>query len=371
MAEKFSRRCVLSAGFGAVAGAVLEPALGFETPSLDALARAKGMRFGSEIDTDELGDARYRAITLAECGIVVPGNALKWPEIEPRPGVFTFADGDRIAQFAHRNGLLLRGHNLFWPRDKCIPDWLTGQNFGSRAAIKRVLTAHIAKECAHYPQIHSWDVVNEAIDRKTGALRQDVVTEAMGLDAIDFCFHAARQAAPKAQLVYNDYMSWEFVSTEHRAGVLKLLEGFKKRGVPVDALGLQSHLGPHPKDLTHQGLSERTAAWRAFLDEVTAMGYALLVTELTYHNQFLTGDAASRDRIAAEEMRAYLDVTLGYKQVGQVLVWGMADKYSWMDDPIKRGDPLVNRPAPYGRDYRPKPLRDAIAAAFRAAPVRG
>ncbi len=39
-------------------------------------------------------------------------------------------------------------------------------------------------------------------------------------------------------------MSWERNSDDetHMGGVLKLLEGFKKRGTPVDALGVQSHI---------------------------------------------------------------------------------------------------------------------------------
>src|SRR3546814_17483124 len=54
--------------------------------------------------------------------------------------------------------------------------------------------------------------------------------------------HAARAQAPEAELVYNDFMSWGAGSATHRAGVLRLLAGFRARGVPVDTLGIQSHL---------------------------------------------------------------------------------------------------------------------------------
>ena len=39
-------------------------------------------------------------------------------------------------------------------------------------------------------------------------------------------------------------MSWERTGEDetHMRGVLKLLEGFRKRGTPVDALGVQSHI---------------------------------------------------------------------------------------------------------------------------------
>jgi GH35 family endo-1,4-beta-xylanase len=65
-------------------------------------------------------------------------------------------------------------------------------------------------------------------------------------------------------------MSWEHGFEHHRAGVLRLVEGFRKRGTPVDALGIQSHIKIGPVD-------ER--AWRQFCDEVVGMGYRLLITE--------------------------------------------------------------------------------------------
>ena len=53
---------------------------------------------------------------------------------------------------------------------------------------------------------------------------------------IDLAFHTAREQLPTAQLVYNDYMSWEPQHAKHCDDVLRLLEGFRKRGTPVDAL---------------------------------------------------------------------------------------------------------------------------------------
>jgi endo-1,4-beta-xylanase len=364
-----SRRQFLSFGLCAAAGCAFAAD---ERPSLDALARLKGLRFGSAISANHLNDQKYCTVYRTECGVVVADNGLKWPEIEPSPDSYNFAQGDNVARFARKNGMLLRGHNLFWPRENCTPYWVTQYDFGARpsATAERLLERHIAKECAHYPEIHSWDVVNEAVDRETGELRRDKITAAMGEAAIDFCFHAARRSAPKAQLVYNDYMSWDFSSAAHRKGVLRLLEGLKTRGVPVDALGLQSHLGPHRQDLPYQNNAERTAAWREFLDQVVGMGFALLVTELTYRNKFLAGNAAAHDLAAEHTVRAYLDATLSYKQVGQVLTWGMVDKYAWAPTAAERADKIVNRPLSYDRDYRSKPLRDAIAAALSMAPSR-
>ena len=320
----------------------------------------------------ELSDARYRALCLAECGVIVPGNELKWEATQPREHQFAFSQSDWIAEFAGRHSLLLRGHNLLSLRPGWVPYWVSRYHFeahGNQSA-EQILTKHITVECKRYPQIRSWDVVNEAIDRDTGLLRNSVMTDAMGPKVIDDAFHLAREAAPQAQLVYNDYMSWNKSFAEHRKGVLRLLADLRKRKVPVDALGLQSHLGPRPGDTYPGSIKQQERDWREFLDEVAAMGYAMLITELDINDNEL-GDASTRDQAAAVYMRAYLDLTLSYRQVQQVLTWGLVDKYSWQSHVHPRSDGLPNHPLPYGSDFRPRPLRQAIAAALRAAPSRG
>ena len=373
--DAWSRRTVLSGVASVLAGSPTNATAGQPLPlaadSLDTLARAKGLRFGSEAGVEELTDARYRAIVLAECGVIVPGNELKWEATQPREHQFAFFQGDWIAAFAHRHALLLRGHNLLSLRSMTVPYWVTRYHFGAdgRKNAERILTKHFTVECKRYPQIRSWDVINEAIDRETGLVREGVLTAAMGPEVIDYAFHLAHEAAPQAQLVYNDYMSWNRSFAAHRQGVLRLLADLRKRQVPVDALGIQSHLGPRPNDTYPASAKQQETDWRKFLDEVAAMGYVMLITELDINDNEL-GDARTRDAAAADYMRAYLDLTLSYRQVQHVLTWGLVDKYSWQSHVHPRTDGLPNHPLPYGSNYRPKPLRQAIAAALRAAPSR-
>ena len=114
------------------------------------------------------------------------------------------------------------------------------------AQAEKLLTDACATVCRRYgKRIYSYDVVNEAVQPETGEIRDTNVTRALGGEHfLDLMFHTARAEAPHAQLVYNDYMSWERNSEDetHMRGVLKLLEGFRKRGTPVDALGVQSHI---------------------------------------------------------------------------------------------------------------------------------
>jgi endo-1,4-beta-xylanase len=381
-----SRRETLVLGGALAATAAAEapvPTIAGIGESLNHAAQRSGRRFGSALGIGRPGrpsaftDPQYRRIVSSECELIVPENELKWQWIRHSPTGFDFRGGDRLLAWANSQGLAMRGHNLVWHHPKWWPDWVTNYDFGPHPAAEaaRMLREHIETVCRHYPTIRSWDVVNEAVDAGTGAMRETVFSKAMGsADAVlDLAFRTAREAASHAQLVYNDYMSWEPGNEAHRAGVLRLLERFRKNGTPVDALGVQSHIGSgnNPGDPSVFGPHDERA-WRHFLDEVTGMGYQLLITEFDVNDRGIQGDIAARDREVAAYARAYLNLMLSYRQLGDVLCWGMMDTYSWLQERPPRADGLPERCTPYNSDYRPKPLRAAIEASFRrAAPHRG
>lgn len=372
-----SRREFIVGALGTSAVSILSPVLpawAEAKGSLKSLAADKGILFGSAVGASapgslagSLNDAGYRDILTKECSVLVPENELKSYVIAAQPDTYNFERGDRIAQFASSNGIKMRGHTLLWNRVEYTPKWLLDRVASlSPAAAEKFLRDYIQRVCTHYrDQVHSWDVVNETVDPKSGQLRDTPFTKVLGFDALRIAFEAARENAPKAQLVYNDYMSWEAGNERHRDGVLRLLEQFKARNVPVNALGVQSHIGNdgHIRDIQDK-------QWRAFLDTVVGMGYELLITEFDVNDKDLPGDPGTRDAQVAASAKGYLDVMLSYKQLDHVLCWGMVDKFSWLQNFSKRHDKTPQRPTPYDDNYRPKPLRDAIAAAFESAPKR-
>jgi endo-1,4-beta-xylanase len=371
-----SRRKVVGGLLGsAIASAVPLRAFAAESPqSLKAVAASKGILFGSSVGAGRAGtltgsfaDPRYLQILRQDCSILVPENELKSYVIAAERDRYDFEPGDRIAAFAKNEGLGLRGHTLLWNRVEFTPKWLRDWFAGLSAAEgERYLRDYIRRVCTHHgDQIHSWDVVNETVDPKTGEIRDTPFTRVLGFDVLRVAYEAARENAPRAQLVYNDYMSWEAGTETHRAGVLRLLERFRKSNVPVDAFGIQSHLGNDGN--IHAG---QHAQWRAFVDEAVAMGYRLLITELDLNDKDLPRDVAVRDAQVAAVARDYLDLMLSYRGLDQVLCWGMVDKYSWLQNYSPRADKTPQRPDPYDDNYQRKPLWHAIAAALAAAPPR-
>lgn len=352
-------------------------------PSLSRLGNAKGLLFGTSVGagaagslTGMLADPRMMAIVDRECGTIVAENEMKPYVIARRPDMFDFAPGDGIAAWAAAKGKMVRGHTLLWNHPKYTPGWLAERYADAPpSALAQWLTAYVDAVAGHYgTRVYAWDVVNETIDPATGELRDSLFQGKLGFDAIRIAFETAKRRAPHASRVYNDYMSWGAGSARHRAGVLKLLRRFRAEGVPVDALGLQSHIGTEQSaagsggDMV--GSRERERDWRAFLDEVVAMGYRLSITEFDVSDRGLAGSIAERDAQVAAVAKAYLDLTLSYREVDELLCWGMADRYSWLQGFSPRDDGQPLRPLPYDGDYRAKPLRTAIARAIEAAPSR-
>lgn len=373
-----SRRTVIQAlalgtGGAALSGCAM-PLSG--EPTLDQLARAKGLRFGSTLGslgrTSRFYDVAYRELTGRECSVLVAENETKWPQMRPDPNKpYDFRAADEMFAWAQGRGMALRGHTLLWLEAKWLPGWLNALNYGSGdgEAARRVLEEHIRTTCGHFgDSIESWDVVNEAIAPETGELRRNVFSAPIGgVEQIDLAFRLARQHAPRAQLVYNDYMNWGGGNNaRHRTRVLKLLTELKRRGTPVQALGVQAHIGANVSEAPAQ----RATEWRRWLDDVMALDLDILITEFDVNDKGLPADFAQRDAAVAAAARDWLDVTLAVPRLNRFLCWGLGDKYSWLHDFDPREDKLPKRPLPYDDQLRAKPLRTAIADALRAMPAR-
>ncbi len=348
--------------------------------SLHAVAKARGLRFGSAVGAGPSSSGSFRNpdyinMLQSDCGILVAENEMKWQALRPNANDYDFAPFDAMLAFAEANNMAMRGHTLLWHRPQWQPGWLEAYDFGSRPAseAERLLTSHIKTVTDRYRgRILSYDVVNETV-LEDSTLAQTAISRAMGgtESLVDVAFHTARTQLPDAQLVYNDYMSWEPGNERHRAGVLSLLAGFRRRNIPVDALGIQSHIRIDSIDPATGTAPRQEREWRSFIDEVVAMGYGLVITEFDVNDQALPTDIATRDQSVAAYAKAYLDLMFSYPQLKDVLAWGMCDRFSWLQQfqPL-RSDGQPKRPCPYDSSFARKPLHGAVESALRAAALR-
>jgi endo-1,4-beta-xylanase len=361
----FTRRDFLF-GAGATAAALgLFPtnALGL-SKTLRSLAEDKGIIYGSAISSALFHDVGLASLVASQCGIAVPENALKWAATRPAPDQFDFSASDALYAFSESRDLRFRGHTLVW--HSALPAWFAGTVNAANA--ENVMKEHISTTMKHYAgKIHSWDVVNEAVwipDKRSDGLRITPWLQFLGPEYIATAFHTAHEADPGATLVYNDY----FLETEDAAGEAKrsavwsMLSDLKKRGVPIHALGVQSHL---VGDANVTGPN-----FGRFLQAVSDLGLEILVTELDVDERSFPADIAVRDRMVAMQYFNYLSFMLQFRATKTVLTWGLSDRYSWLTYGHKRSDGLPNRPLPYDADMNPTPVWDAIGHAFEGAARR-
>ncbi|MCR5869617.1 MULTISPECIES: endo-1,4-beta-xylanase [unclassified Sphingomonas] len=351
------------------------------TTTLAAAAAAKRMRFGSTFnwaapgaDAGSFNNPSYAALLERDCQVLVPENEMKWEYQSSAENVYDWTRADQMLAYAESKGMEMRGHCFLWYIQERFPAWLRSYPMGAdpRATAERLVRTHVQNTARHFGnRIKSWDVINEAVDPATGNVRTNILHNAVGGDTsiLDLAFRTARAELPTAELVYNDYMDWG--STTHRNGVLALLQGFRTRGVPVDALGIQSHIGFYSSGTAQDIANAQIPAMRSFLDAVVALGYKLIITEFDVNDRNRTGTVAQRDEDVAVYGRAWLDLLFSYPQLKDVLVWGMNDKYSWLQNfgtPRPDGQPL--RPCPYDASAQPKRFYTAIGEAFAATTAR-
>lgn len=332
--------------------------------SLKAHARHHGLVYGSAVIIRNVeNDTDYAQLIAEQCGIVVPTNELKWVALRPGPNTFDFTRPDFLLQFARKHKMLMRGHNLCWHAS--VPAWIkTPEN---RAHTRQFFVDHITKVCRHYAgKLQSWDVVNEAIspgDGEPGGLRKSFWYEQMGPEYIDLAFRTARAADPHARLTYNDYgvESESEENAEKRRLILEMLRGMQKRGVPIDAVGIQSHIRAAQPNTFGKGLTD-------FMEAIRQMGLEIYLTELDVNEDDISSnDPAVRDAIVARTYSDYLGIALANPAVKLVLTWDISDRFTWLNGGPTHHRKQPNRrqrSLPFDRDYRPKQAFFAIRESF-------
>jgi endo-1,4-beta-xylanase len=336
--------------------------------SIDSMrdaAASRGLLAGCAVAVDRLrDDPRYADLVRSQAGIVVAENEFKFGRVHPLPGSYFFDDADYLAEFAASNHMKLRGHNFVWHRS--LPAWF--ESYVTRQNAEKVLVEHIERVGGRYAgRIHSWDVVNEAIEVKDGlpgGLRDSVWQRVLS-GYIDTAYRTARRVDPAALLVYNDYgiEAEDPESAKKREAVLQLLRGMKQRGVPVDGLGIQSHIYADPAHVYGKGLQH-------LIDEARAMGLQVLLTEMDANDRYLPPDIEVRDAAVARAYGSYLATALANPVVIALLTWGITDRYTWLNGENSRSDKLAERPLPFDRNLNPKPAFTATRQALESAPER-
>jgi endo-1,4-beta-xylanase len=335
---------------------------------LHEIAAARGIIFGSEITWPEISSRPdYARLVARECAMITPGLEAKWPAVEPAEGVFRFGPLDHLVTFAQRNGLRLHMHNLIWAVG--LPPWTIQALAEGRGSA--MMRAHIAAEAGRYRgKVESWDVINELVDPRWPSAPEGMCNtpwrRALGPAFVPQALVETHAADPGARLLINDDdLEYDAPDRDRKRAVyVRLIEAWMKQGVPLGGFGLQAHIKPW--------LPIAETAYRRFLRDLAGFGLKIYVTEFDVCDRDMPPGIAARDAAVAGFTKRYLDLVLDEPAVCTVMTWGLSDGATWMlhDAAGRRPDGLAPRPLPYDAWLRPKPMRTAMAAAFRAARQR-
>jgi len=268
-----------------------------------------------------------------------------WGSYERAEGA---TDAERVkamAEWCAARGIRTKGHPLCW--HQVHPGWLYERTAEEALALQ---LGRIGREVRAFAGlIDTWDVVNEAVvmpgyQREKNRIAQ--VCEQLGrVELVKQTFAAARAAGPKAVLLLNDFDT----SPRYEA----LLRDALAAGVPIDAVGIQSHM--------HGGYRGAAWAWDV-CERFAKFGKPLHFTELTitsgeprknikwegrYTDWPTTPEGEARQ---AREVAEFYRVLFSHPAVEAVTWWDFSDLQAWLGAPSG----LVRR------DMTPKPAYEAL-----------
>lgn len=305
------------------------------------IALANGELSGAE---KELAERRN------ECFLQIFNQAtlpFYWGRFEPQRGQ---PDTQRIlntARWYRDQQCATKGHPLCW--HTLTADWLLPL---SNRQILQAQIARIQRDVADFAgAIDMWDVVNEAVimpifDRYDNGITR-ICRELGRIELIRTLFETARTANPQATLLLNDFD----VSPAYDI----LVEGCLEAGIPIDVIGIQSHM--------HQGywgvektqfVLDQFARFKKpihFTENTLVSGH-LMPPEIVDLNDYQVSDWPSTPE--GEERQAR-EVALHYKTL---MAHPLVEAITWWD--ITDGGWLHAPAGLLRQDHSPKPAYDEL-----------
>lgn len=296
---------------------------------------------------------------------IVAENCMKCEEIHPQEDVYNFALADKFVEFGEENDMFIIGHCLVWHSQ--LARWFAYDeegNYVTPEVLKQRMKDHITTIMTRYKgRIHGWDVVNEAIV-EDGSYRKSPFYEILGEEFIPWAFECAHAADPDAELYLNDY---GMNVPGRRDAYVKLINDLKARGLRIDAIGMQGHMGmdyPAVEEFETSLLAYAGAGVNVMITEwdMSALPTVNMGANISDIEEFKASlnpypDGLPEEVAAVwnERMKAFMDLFLKHSdKITRVTAWGISDDDSW-----KNGWPVRGRtdyPLLFDRNLEPKPF---------------
>jgi GH35 family endo-1,4-beta-xylanase len=255
-----------------------------------------------------------------------------WRQFEPEP------DHPRTEQLAdaarnlRAHGVRPKGHTLAW--HTLAPLWLRD---ALPTEIAARLRDRVTREVGGFAGlIDLWDVVNEPTILPIFTAEPNALTalarKVGRLNVLRLAFEAARAANPAATLLLNDFdLTADF---EH------VIEQALDAGVPIDVIGLQTHM--HQGFRGEDDLAATVERFARFglpihMTETSLVSGHLMPPEIVDLNDYRVDDWPSTpegEARQADEMVRHYRCLLAQPSVRALTYWGLCDAGAWLHAPI-------------------------------------
>jgi GH35 family endo-1,4-beta-xylanase len=253
-------------------------------------------------------------------------NALKWYDCEKEENVVDYSVADKIWELCNSLNIPMRGHCIFWGKDKYTMNWLKNlDNDKLRAAvIRRALSV-----TKHFKgRINEFDLNNEMING-------DFFRRRLGYGIINEMALLAKSGNPDAVLFVNDYgilTDGGFNASTYVMQIRNLIAN----GVPIGGIGCQAH----PSTFIMSPMSPEHV--QRTLDTLAKFNLPIKITEALFITE--------SEKAKAQELRNIFPIYFAHPNVEAILVWGF-----WEGDIWKPSASM------WKKDWTPNP----IASAYR------
>ena len=323
---------------------------------------------------------------LIHYNVLVAENEMKPDALLPpsEKGAYRWANADMLVSYAQEKNVKIRGHTLVWHRQ--TPAWFfegsSNDGLATREQLYTRMENHIKAVFEKYGgKIGWWDVCNEVAgdDGSPRAANSSKYTAIMvnsgltGINRYEYVLMAFRWARKYAdanggqnvKLYLNEY-NIEYNGAK-QSEFIKLVNWLIENNAPIDGIGLQCHVKwdwPSTFQISN-AIDKFSAITRKdgvkLMTQVTELDVSLFSSNETSFNGghvLLTLPDTMRDRrlpMQAKKYRELFDMfKLKYeeKKLDMVLIWGLADGHSWLNNSPARG--RTDYPLPFDRNYNPK-----------------
>lgn len=190
-----------------------------------------GFPFGSALNDAHINNKQYADFFRQHFDHGTIEWFSQWPAVEQTRGIEDYARADAAVEFAHQNGIRLRGHALAWGVEHGRPTWLG--SLGSEE-IRLELDERISNVVSRYQDdLTGWDVENEI-------LADNFFGEYLGSTNHAEMFQQAKSIAPDLEYSTNEY---DLILSPYRTEqYIDLLQQLESDGADVDSIGVQGHV---------------------------------------------------------------------------------------------------------------------------------